>query len=114
MTTSPTTNPETWPRLTGAPIGAGTPPSPPTILGVSKINYVQPVCPPIQIWAWDDAPDEYRALSTHGGDEDWVAFLPDEWGDEYPSWMDEGTRFAVCDLYRYKVENGWIYIGAHA
>jgi hypothetical protein len=106
-----TTTPADWPRFTRSnnempPHGE--------ILGISEINYVQPVCPPIQVWAWDDAPTEYRALSTHGGDEDWVAFVPADWGDECPPWMSEGTRFAVCDLYRYKVENGWIYIGAHA
>ncbi len=26
----------------------------------------------ILVWAWSDAPEEFRALSTHGGDEDWV------------------------------------------
>ena len=114
MTTSPDfTGRLTWPRFTGAPIGAGTPPTPLTILGVSKINYVQPPCPPIQIWAWDDAPEEYRALSVCDDDEAWVAFLPDNWGKDLPPWMSVGTPFAVCNLHRYKVENGLIYIGAN-
>jgi hypothetical protein len=26
----------------------------------------------ILVWAWDNAPDEFKALSTHGGDEDFV------------------------------------------
>ena len=32
--------------------------------------------PCITIWRWDDAPEKYRALSQHGGDEDMVAFCP--------------------------------------
>ncbi len=30
----------------------------------------------ILVWRWDDAPDEFREFSGHGGDEDWVAFVP--------------------------------------
>lgn len=28
----------------------------------------------LRIWSWRDAPTEYKALSQHGGDEDWVLF----------------------------------------
>ena len=27
-------------------------------------------------WTWEDAPQEYKKLSGHGGDEDWVVTLP--------------------------------------
>lgn len=30
----------------------------------------------IIIWRWVDAPAELKALSTHGGDEDWLAVVP--------------------------------------
>jgi len=30
----------------------------------------------IRVWAWKDAPEELKALSQHGGDEDWLALLP--------------------------------------
>jgi hypothetical protein len=30
----------------------------------------------IRLWHWADAPKEYRDLSTHGGDEDWVMHCP--------------------------------------
>lgn len=31
---------------------------------------------PILCWKWDHAPDKYKNLSTHGGDEDWVFLIP--------------------------------------
>ena len=30
----------------------------------------------IKVWRFEDAPKKYRALSTNGGDEDWIAFVP--------------------------------------
>jgi hypothetical protein len=29
----------------------------------------------IKIWLWRDAPEEYRDLSRHSGDEDWVMLV---------------------------------------
>lgn len=72
--------------------------------------------PPILVWPFDDAPPEYRALSTHGGDEDWVAFVPEHetyaWGP--PSWMSEGSNFGCCCVSETAVDGGKVYIGAHA
>jgi hypothetical protein len=31
---------------------------------------------PILIWPFYDAPEEMKALSRHGGDEDWVLAMP--------------------------------------
>lgn len=34
----------------------------------------------IKVWAFKDAPQEYRKLSENGGDEDWVLVMDrDEW-----------------------------------
>ena len=33
-----------------------------------------PAC--LQVWKWDDAPDEWKKLSTWSGDEDWLALVP--------------------------------------
>jgi hypothetical protein len=30
----------------------------------------------IQVWRFEDAPEELRKLSTNGGDEDWLAVIP--------------------------------------
>lgn len=71
-------------------------------------------CPhPILIWPFYDAPAAYRNLSPHGGDEDWVAFVPDSFGGA-PMFMDQGTSFGCCDVSEHKVEGGTVRIGAHA
>lgn len=68
----------------------------------------------IFIWKWEDAPEEFKTLSHHGGDEDWVAFIPDSMKDEYISWMEEGTSFGCCDISEHSVPGGVVRIGAHA
>lgn len=95
--------------------------------------------PPIKVWHFYDAPEEYRALSGHGGDEDWLAFVPDEVGldwqreewakiepheierwerdeinDPEPAWLRSGTNFGRCDTSVHRVVGGWVYIGAHS
>lgn len=42
----------------------------------------------LSIWTWEDAPEEYKALSTHGGDEDWVLVCSSDQINEYwPNWL---------------------------
>jgi hypothetical protein len=66
----------------------------------------------IFVWRFWDAPGELRALSPHGGDEDWLALCPD--GD-IPSWMECDTSFAACDASTCELPDGrWVVIGAHA
>lgn len=65
------------------------------------------------IWKWWDAPGELRALSPHGGDEDYVAVLPEDM--EQPSWMETGSSFGCCDVSEHRLDDGrGVYIGAHA
>lgn len=67
----------------------------------------------IYVWRFCDAPTEYKSLSPHGGDEDWVALVPP--GMMTPSWMESGTRFGVCDIEEINMEDGsTLVIGAHA
>lgn len=69
----------------------------------------------IQVWRWEDAPEEYRALSTHGGDEDWVALVPKEMAAEYIGWMEDGSPFGCCSVSKDMLPNGDVVrIGAHA
>lgn len=70
---------------------------------------------PILVWSFAHAPKELRDLSTHGGDEDWVAVLPP--GTHVPEWMQPGTEFGICDVWKYEHPRrpGWrVFIGAHA
>lgn len=72
------------------------------------------VADPILVWAFHRAPQEYRDLSPHGGDEDWVALLPGEWKDSTPSWIEMGS-FGCCDVSHHELPDGRIVcIGAHA
>lgn len=73
--------------------------------------------PAILIWRFYNAPKEYQTLSTNGGDEDWLAFIPAkvwkaEGGDIMFLW--HGTPFGVCDVSEYPVNDGMVLIGAHA
>lgn len=72
------------------------------------------MCPAILLWHFYDAPSEYRALSEHGGDEDYLAFVPH--GVDVPWWMDEEecSVFGVCSITKHQVDGGYVYIGAHA
>ena len=67
---------------------------------------------PILVWRFEDAPDGYKFLSPHGGDEDWLAFVPT--GISEPLWLANGTSFGCCSVSETPVTGGTIYIGAHA
>lgn len=69
---------------------------------------------PIMVWRFHEAPQEFQDLSGHGGDEDWLAFVPSQYGDEYLPWAESGTRFGVCDVSQHEVNGGRVLIGAHA
>jgi hypothetical protein len=66
----------------------------------------------IKVWKWDDAPAEYRQLSPHGGDEDWLAFIPESMKEEWIPWMEDGRGFG-CDVSEHSVKGGIIRIGVH-
>jgi hypothetical protein len=66
----------------------------------------------IRVWRWSDAPKAYCELSRHGGDEDWVAFVPKPISQ--PLWMESGTAFGCCAVSEHNVFGGTVYIGAHA
>jgi hypothetical protein len=68
----------------------------------------------ILVWKFHEAPTEYRDLSDHGGDEDWVAFVPDALAGEWIGWLEEGTSFGCCRVSEHPVDGGVVRIGAHA
>ncbi len=75
----------------------------------------------ILVWQWDDAPDELRALSQHGGDEDWVAFVPWEaWeiaGRDLSNirWLNSrGFSCVEIEMYCSEDGEGMVFVGAHS
>jgi hypothetical protein len=71
---------------------------------------------PILIWKFEEAPKIYQRLSNHGGDEDWIAFIPRHiiMRGVTPMFLEEGTAFGCCDVEKHKVYDGEVWIGAHA
>ena len=66
---------------------------------------------PILFWPWQYAPENYKKMSRHGGDEDWVALIPKSLKD-FDYWID---RLEVCDIEKFILQNGdQLWIGAHA
>jgi hypothetical protein len=70
---------------------------------------------PISVWAFEDAPPGLQALSRHGGNEDWLALVTQEYAvSRYIPWLDTGS-FGVCDISEHTLPDGHVvYIGAHA
>lgn len=69
----------------------------------------------IQVWPFEHAPEKWKALSKHGGDEDWVAEIPIALADAWIGLAESNTPFGCCDVSEHKLPDGRkILIGAHA
>lgn len=87
----------------------------------------------IILWPWREAPDEYKKLSPHGGDEDWVLHVPERFVEGMYEDSDDGEHFysepsftsytlnAICERigisdthYELMDDGSIIAIGAHA
>lgn len=75
----------------------------------------------ITLWPFYEGPEEYQALSPHGGDEDWIMFVPDDLlsvacGHSTVAFKLEPIRRAIgiCDTTDHRVEGGTVFIGAHS
>jgi hypothetical protein len=67
----------------------------------------------IQIWPWNDAPDFYKSFSECGGDEDYVAYIPERQTHSIPYFLQEGMFGNNVD--RYKLADGsMVLISSHA
>lgn len=91
----------------------------------SKCDPMRPLdC--IRIWPWDLAPEEFKKLSRHGGDEDWVIYVPETLrkADLVPAilWLPLNTDddsidwikgFGWSDVHRLD-NGGYVIITAHA
>lgn len=68
----------------------------------------------ITVWHFYDAPVEYQRLSTNGGDEDWLAFVPATFAGHYVGWLESTGFDSCCEPQRFPVEGGVVWIGSHA
>jgi hypothetical protein len=71
----------------------------------------------ILVWAWDDAPKELQALSTHGGDEDGIALLPPGMAtnlDNVPWWLERMWDTSASATHYQTSDGAPVIIWAHA
>lgn len=74
----------------------------------------------LQVWKFEDAPEEFRALSTSGGDEDWLALVPPGMADGSRElwWMhwypNDQSRGNLQVAKHPKFPDLEIWIGSHA
>ena len=78
----------------------------------------------ILLWPFHEAPEDFKRLSQSGGDEDFLAFVPDDFFDSryFPS--SHGVQYdflsrlkqamGVCNTEQHEVEGGFILIGTHS
>lgn len=68
------------------------------------------------VWRFHEAPKELRALSTNGGDEDWLVEIPKEWEEKYfTGWIDTLDAGLQPRGHKHPSKPGWmVYIGAHS
>ena len=82
---------------------------------------MKPPTEPILVWAFSVAPKELQAVSTNGGDEDWLVEVPpnyqtDLWGCHgVPRWVESLDVMLEPKMYDHPTKPGWkIIIGSHA
>lgn len=63
----------------------------------------------VLMWAFNDAPEEFKKLSTNGGDEDWLFLFDAKWlkKNYIPSCIDYTS---VGSTDRFDLENGDVVI----
>lgn len=66
----------------------------------------------VTVWRFEDAPEEYRELSPHGGDEDHVAWVPPGFSEIWTKWLEPPWFGSSVSVHPIRV--GEIRIGAHS
>ena len=71
---------------------------------------------PIRVWRFEDANPQLRALSEHGGDEDWLVEVPSEYASYIGwDWLDKIDACLTPSIHEHPFIPGWkVLIGAHA
>ena len=70
----------------------------------------------IQVWPWQNAPERLKELSTRGGDEDWIVYIPiHTWKEQLlevtPNWIE--AMDVMREPNEYIFEFGVVYITGH-
>lgn len=70
----------------------------------------------ITVWRFEDAPADLRELSTHGGDEDWIALVPKAYTRRYMLfWLDRISTTLDPQIVEHpSLAEYEVWIGAHA
>ena len=69
----------------------------------------------ILVWVFDAAPEEFRKLSPHGGDEDWLAVVPASMKGQWIPWLEDERTFGCAGISTHELEDGrTVHIGAHS
>lgn len=70
----------------------------------------------MRIWVFSDAPQRLQDLSTNGGDEDWLVYIPAAFLAKHDvPFFCEASPFAVCSLIEIPVIDGSKFlIATHA
>lgn len=80
---------------------------------IATIDDLARAVEPIRIWPFAEAPEEYRTLSRHGGDEDWLAYVPRSFENRYMPFLEEPV-FGYSVSHYYLQNGDMLVIGAHA
>jgi len=68
----------------------------------------------ILVWEFCHAPEVLQKLSTNGGDEDWLALVPETvLKNNYIPWLGEGC-FGCCTVEEHRLPGYRVFIGCHA
>ncbi len=72
--------------------------------------------PPILVWKFQEAPENFQKLSPHGGDEEWLALVPPTYEKTGAlGWILENTSLAICNLSMHRIKGGFLVaIGKHS
>jgi hypothetical protein len=72
----------------------------------------------VQVWQWEDAPEEWRKLHTQDGDEDWLALVPKKFlvvGSEPEVWWMRWHPESHVKRYVEGAPMGFeVWVGSHA
>lgn len=80
-------------------------------------------CACVQVWKWDDAPEQFKNVHVTDGDEDWLALVPNqliEHGDVnaaeicWMRWFPRGDGFVKRYSEEGVPEGFEIWVGCHA
>ncbi len=68
----------------------------------------------IMVWPWANAPSAMRQLSTVGGREDWVAYVPPCYENEWRWWITDSPAFDFFDVQDHQYMGGTVLIGSYS